>query len=52
MPNRRYAQISVTPDKIPEINKRYEIECTQINVVDNIFMDYNTREKDFFSLLT
>ena len=52
VPNRRYAQISVTPDKIPEINKRYEIEFTQINVVDNIFIDYNTREKDFFLLLT
>ena len=39
MPNRRYVQISVTPDKIPEVNKRYEIDFTLISVTVNIFID-------------
>ena len=59
MPNRRYVQISVTPDKIPEINKRYEIDFTLISVTVNIFIDatknrfyptFDLRAKPYFEL--
>ena len=35
--NRRYALISVTPDKIPKINKRYAIKNSLISVTQDIF---------------
>ena len=36
-PNRRYVRISVTPDIIQKINKRYGIDFTLISVMANIF---------------
>ena len=47
MPNRRYAQISVTPDKIPKINKRYEIEFTQIRTYGEHFYGLHYKRKIF-----
>ena len=35
--NRRYALISVTPDKIPKIDKRYAIKNSLISVTQDIF---------------
>ena len=32
LPNRRYGLISVTPDKFPELNKRYDVQSVLINV--------------------
>ena len=35
--NKRYAVISVTPDKFSKINKRYAVKYSLISVTENIF---------------